>query len=117
MVKGWIENGEAHQQVYDVAGDPNNGADVDVLTCAPLGSGHDSLCAVWTDPAFSPRQSAFYYVRAVENPTCRWSTYVCNALAPEQQPDACNDPAVPKTTQERGWSSPIWYEGTVRSDE
>jgi len=111
VIKGWIENGEAHQQVYDVAGNADNGADVDPLTCEPHGSGSDSLCTVWTDPAFQPEQAAFYYVRAVENPTCRWSTYVCNSLPPEQQPDACSNPAVPKTIQERGWSSPIWYEG------
>jgi hypothetical protein len=111
VIKGWLENGEAHQQVYDVAGDPNNGASVDELTCETRGSGNDALCAVWTDPAFNPSQPSFYYVRAVENPTCRWSTYVCNAPSTEPRPDACNAPAVPKTIQERAWSSPIWYEG------
>jgi hypothetical protein len=111
VIKGWIENGEAHQQVYDVAGDPNNGASVDPLTCEPNGSGHDSLCTVWTDPAFNREQRAFYYVRAVENPTCRWSTYVCNTLPAAQQPDTCHDPSVPQAIQERAWSSPIWYEG------
>jgi hypothetical protein len=111
VIKGWIENGEAHQQVYDVAGDPDNGAGVDALTCEPHGSGSDALCTVWTDPAFNPDQHAFYYVRAVENPTCRWNASVCNALPPDQQPAACNDPSVPKTIQERAWSSPIWYEG------
>jgi hypothetical protein len=110
VIKGWIENGEAHQQIYDVAGDPTNGASADPLTCEPRGSGHDSLCAVWTDPAFDPTQPAFYYARAVENPTCRWSTYVCNALPADQQPKACHDPAVPTTIQERAWSSPVWYE-------
>ena len=109
VIKGWIEDGTPHQQVYDVAGDPNNGASVDPLTCEPHGGGFDSLCTVWTDPAFNPEQPAFYYVRVVENPTCRWSTSVCNSLAAGQQPDACDDPSVPKTIQERAWSSPIWY--------
>jgi hypothetical protein len=111
VIKGWIEDGTAHQHVYDVAGEPDNGASVDERTCETHGSGHDALCAVWTDPAFNPAQQAFYYVRAVENPTCRWSTHVCNALPPAEQPAACSDPAVPTTIQERAWSSPIWYEG------
>jgi len=110
VIKGWIEDGAAHEQIYDVAGDPNNGATVDTTTCEPHGSGFDSLCTVWTDPAFNPEEPAFYYVRAVENPTCRWGAYVCNAQPPDQQPDACADASVPKVIQERAWSSPIWYE-------
>ncbi len=110
VIKGWIENGEAHQQVFDAAGDANNGATVDLQTCATSGTGAESLCTVWSDPSFNPVQPAFYYVRVLESPSCRWSTYTCNALPPDQRPDACSDPAVPKTIQERAWSSPIWYE-------
>jgi len=109
VIKGWIDGGQAHQQVFDVAGDPNNGATVDTGTCTPHGAGADALCAVWTDPTFDPSQQAFYYVRAVENPTCRWSTYVCNRLTADQQPASCSDPTIPKTIQERAWTSPIWY--------
>jgi len=109
VVKGWVVDGEAHEQVFDVAGDPNNGAGVDETTCVPHGVGADSLCTVWTDPGFDPGQQAFYYVRAVENPSCRWSTYTCNRLAPADRPPSCTDPAVPKTVQERAWTSPIWY--------
>jgi hypothetical protein len=110
VIKGWIANGEAHQQVFDVAGDPSNGASVDETTCVPQGVGAEALCTVWTDPAFDPTQHAFYYVRAIENPTCRWSTYVCNRLAPVDRPPACSDPKTPKSVQERAWTSPIWYE-------
>lgn len=110
VVKGWIENGAAHQQVYDVAGDANNGATVDLNSCTPSGPGADTLCTVWSDPSFSPAQQAFYYVRALENPTCRWNTWVCNRLRPEERPPACTNPAVPKTIQERAWTSPIWYQ-------
>ncbi|HVN84491.1 MAG TPA: DUF3604 domain-containing protein [Candidatus Binatia bacterium] len=111
VIKGWIENGERHEQVFDVAGDPNNGATVDTTTCTPQGAGADSLCTVWSDPAFNPAQQAFYYARVIENPSCRWSTYVCNRLPIDQQPASCSDPAVAKTIQERAWTSPIWYEG------
>jgi hypothetical protein len=113
IVKGWIENGEAHQEVFDVAGDAHNGASVDERTCTTSGPGFDSLCTVWTDPAFSPAQHAVYYVRVLENPSCRWNTYTCNALPPEQRQPACDDPSVPKTIQERAWTSPIWYEPQV----
>ena len=65
---------------------------------------------MWSDPAFNPAQLAFYYVRVLENPTCRWNTWLCNRLGPEEQPPACIDPGVPKTLQERAWTSPIWYE-------
>ena len=110
VIKGWIDNGESHQQVFDVAGNPNNGATVDEGTCALQGPGADALCTVWTDPDFNAAQHAFYYVRVLENPTCRWSTYVCNRLAAADRPPACSDPKTPKSIQERAWTSPIWYE-------
>jgi len=110
IIKGWIDGADAHQQVFDVAGDASNGASVDLDTCTPQGAGADALCTVWTDPAFNPAQHAFYYARVVENPSCRWSTYTCNRLPAEQRPAACSDPAVPKTIQERAWTSPIWFQ-------
>src|SRR5262249_41106234 len=112
-IKGWIAGDGAHQQVYDVAGDPQNGASVDLASCALVGHGFNTLCTVWTDPDFDPMQEAFYYVRVLENPSCRWSTWLCNRLAPDQRPPACSDPNTPKTIQERAWTSPIWYEPTT----
>jgi uncharacterized protein DUF3604 len=58
---------------------------------------------VWTDPAFDPARRAFYYVRVLENPSCRWSTW--EALRVGEEPP----PTSPRTIQERAWSSPIWY--------
>jgi hypothetical protein len=110
VIKGWIADGQPHQQVFDVAGDGNDGATVDPDTCTPQGPGAESLCAVWTDPSFDSIQNAFYYVRVLENPTCRWNVYTCAALPPDQRPSSCTDPSVPKTIQERAWTSPIWYE-------
>jgi hypothetical protein len=109
VVKVWTASGEAHQQVFDVAGDPNNGATVDVQTCVPSGPGATSLCTVWTDPAFKPEEHAAYYVRVLENPTCRWSTIACDRLALDERPETCSDPQYPTTVQERAWTSPIWY--------
>ena len=117
IIKGWLEAGELRERVHEVAGDPTNGASVDLGTCRPSGGGFDSLCAVWTDPDFDRAQRAFYYVRVVENPTCRWSTRFCNARGVDCENtdtigeglEPCCDPTHRKTIQERAWSSPIWY--------
>jgi hypothetical protein len=118
IVKGWVDGaGQSHEKVFEVAGDPDNGASVDTTTCTPTGPGSDSLCAVWDDPEFDGSQRAFYYARVLENPTCRWSTWHCNdqgidcsnpGSVPAAYAECCN-PAVAKTIQERAWSSPIWY--------
>ena len=118
IVKGWVDTlGATHEKVFDVAGDPDNGASVDTSTCTSSGGGADSLCAVWKDPEFDSAERAFYYARVVENPVCRWSTYVCNAQGidcsnPGSVPAefaTCCDARFPKTIQERAWTSPIWY--------
>ncbi len=110
IIKGWLNaDGEAIQKVFDVAGNPNNGASVNLDTCAATGEGFDTLCTVWTDPEFDPGDRAFYYARVLENPTCRWNTYDCIRLPAEERPGHCTDPAIDKTIQERAWTSPIWY--------
>jgi hypothetical protein len=120
VVKGWVESGESRERVYEVAGNPDNGAGVDLDTCAPRGEGFDELCSVWTDPDFDPASPSFYYVRVVENPSCRWNTWACNrqgvdcsdAGSVPRELAACCDETVPKTIQERAWTSPIWYTPT-----
>ena len=117
IVKGWVENGEAKEEVFDVACSdgltpdprthrcPDNGAKVDLSTCAiDSKKGAVELKATWTDPMFNPSQNAFYFVRVLENPSCRWSTW--EALRNGSQPS----PRLSPTLQERAWSSPIWYD-------
>ena len=121
IIKGWHDADGQHEQVFDVAGDANNGASVDMNTCQPSGTGFAELCAVWQDPAFEPDQNAFYYARVVENPSCRWSTRQCldagiQCSDPDAVPDefaGCCDDRFPKTVQERAWSSPIWYKPAI----
>ncbi len=116
VVKGWLDAGVSHEQVYDVACSdggivdplthrcPDNGATVDLATCAiSANSGAAELKTLWQDPQFEPTQQAFYYVRVLENPTCRWSTW--DALRAGVPPR----PNLHPTLQERSWSSPIWY--------
>jgi hypothetical protein len=109
IIKGVAtEDGSPLIRVFEIAGDPDNGARVDPQTCERSGPGFDSLCGVWTDPTFDPDERAFYYVRVLENPSCRWSAYVCNAIPEGERPPACDDPST-RTAQERAWTSPIWY--------
>jgi hypothetical protein len=109
VVKGWVAQGVPEYRVYDVAGRTDQAADVDLATCTPRGPGFASLCTVWEDPDFDPAVPAFYYVRVLENPSCRWHVYVCNRLPEESRPAVCTDGSVSPTLQERAWTSPIWY--------
>lgn len=116
IIKGWVDDGESQEQVFDVAcADglevdpvtnrcPDNGATVDISDCSISESlGAAELEAVWTDPDFDPAQRAFYYVRGLENPTCRWSTWdAVRAGVPPRE-------GLHPTIQERVWSSPIWF--------
>jgi hypothetical protein len=126
IIKGWTDAGGAkHEKVFEVAGDPDNGAGVDTATCETSGTGFADLCQVWEDPEFNLDQYAYYYARVVENPSCRWAQRQCiaadpaiNCADPGSVPEefaACCDVNVPKTVQERSWSSPIWYDKRLPS--
>ena len=102
IVKGWVEEGQGRERVFEVAGSAESRADVDLATCEPRGAGYDQLCAVFTDPDYDPESPAYYYARVLENPSCRWTQYLCNRTG------AGCDEDLPRTIQERAWTSPIW---------
>jgi hypothetical protein len=119
IIKGWLKNGQHQEQVYDVACSdgltvdpqthrcPDNGAQVDLADCSTTANvGAGELKTLWQDPNFIAGQEAFYYVRVLENPVCRWSTW--DALRAGKAPRS----DLPVTIQERAWSSPIWYSAT-----
>ena len=118
IVKGWLDkDGKTHEMVYDVAwGDaetrkpgtdgklPSVGTTVDVGNATWTNTiGDPELITVWQDPDFDPKQSAFYYARVIEIPTPRWTAYDAKRYNIKM------DPEVPMTTQERAYTSPIWY--------
>jgi hypothetical protein len=117
VVKGWLDgDGQTHERVYDVTvsggrkiGDDGRcktpvGDTVDVPNATwtnTIGAGE--LITVWKDPDFDASQPAFYYVRVIEIPTPRWTAYDAkyfNIKLPKE---------VRMTTQERAYTSPIWY--------
>ncbi|MCG8418557.1 MAG: DUF3604 domain-containing protein [Proteobacteria bacterium] len=111
IIKIWVDrDGTVREQVFDVSGNRDNGADVDINTCERSGSGEAHLCAVWQDASFDPGQPAVYYARVLENPSCRWITHACNALPAGDRPAQCSDPNEAKIIKERAWTSPIWYQ-------
>jgi hypothetical protein len=116
VVKGWLEtNGSVHERVHDVAwsGDRKRDADgklppvgntVDVANATFTNTiGAPELIVTWTDPSFDPGQRAFYYVRVLQIPTPRWTAYDAKRFGVKMSPE------VPMTTQERAYTSPIWY--------
>jgi hypothetical protein len=118
IVKAWTNprTGFPAEKIYDVAWSDNRKLDAKTGKLPPVGNtvdvkkatytndiGDSQLSVVWTDPAFDPAMKAVYYVRVLEIPTPRWSTYDAAKLgvAPPK--------GVPATIQERAYSSPIWY--------
>jgi hypothetical protein len=119
IVKGWLdEDGKPQEKIYDVAWSDASkrrpdakgrltpvGNTVDVATASWTNTiGATELATVWRDPSFDPKQRAFYYARVLEIPTPRWTAYDAAYFKIK-----VDDPKVPMVTQERAWTSPIWY--------
>ncbi len=120
IIKGWLDAaGEVHEKIYDVAwsGDrkpdvngklPQVGNTVDVPNATWSNTiGAPELIAAWKDPDFDPAQRAFYYGRVIEIPTPRWTAYDAKYFGLTLPPE------VPMITQERAYTSPIWYTGAM----
>ena len=118
IIKGWIDvnSGRPKEKVFDVVCSdglqpdpithrcPDNGARVNINDCSITQNiGATELKTIWIDPEFKHIDDSFYYVRVLENPTCRWSTWDAVKAGFKPRED------LHETIQERAWSSPIWY--------
>lgn len=117
MIKGWRDkNGGLHEKVYDIAWSDNREPDSKTGKLPPVGNtvniaeatwtntiGDTQLSTVWQDPHFEIGEQAFYYVRVLEIPTPRWTAYDAKRF------NITMGKEVPMTTQERAYTSPIWY--------
>ncbi|NOR37040.1 MAG: DUF3604 domain-containing protein [Woeseiaceae bacterium] len=117
IIKGWLDSdGETHERIYDVAVSDGREIGADGRARESVGStvdieaatftntiGDPLMSTYWQDPDFDPNESAFYYVRVLEIPTPRWTTYDA-AFFDIERPEI-----VPATVQDRAYTSPIWY--------
>lgn len=141
IVKGWVDaQGKPRVRVFEgVARTAQAVSRPSMSDCSvPVGHHPEQLCTLWTDPAFDPAQDAYYYARALEVPSCRWSTWQCNVekkvdcgrlnpangIFPEASgfagyegccvidgaPGSFRGRNIFQTIEERAWASPIWYE-------
>ena len=117
IVKGWLDSkGKTQEKVYDVVWSGNRkpgkdgklppvGSTVDVATATWTNTiGANELITVWKDPEFDAKQKAFYYARIIEIPTPRWTAYDAQRFGVKMPKE------VPMVTQERAYTSPIWYD-------
>ncbi len=116
IIKGWVDKvGQSHERIYDIAASDDRHFDVGLGKLTPIGNtvdittgvytngiGDVQLATIWRDPDFDPAREAFYYVRVIEIPTPRYSTFDAIALG--------ITPPEPSTIQERAISSAIWYQ-------
>lgn len=115
IIKVSTKNGKSTEKIFDVvwSGDrkkdangklPPVGNTVDTTTATYTNTiGSAELIGYWEDPGFDPQAYATYYVRVLEIPTPRWSTY----LAVKHNVPLSK--IVPAFIQERAWTSPVWY--------
>jgi hypothetical protein len=117
IIKGWLDkDGETHEKIYDVAVSDGRTIGNDGRCMTAVGNtvnvedasytnaiGSPFLTAFWNDPDFDANHKAFYYVRVIEIPTPRWTTYDAKIFGVEIPEEA------PTSIQDRAYTSPIWY--------
>jgi hypothetical protein len=117
IVKVWSSGGVGHEQIYDAVWSGDRSIDPETGKLAPVGNtvnletleysnsiGAVELKGTWTDPKFRADHNAAYYVRVLEIPTPRWSMFNAKLAGIPHPPD------IPKTIQERAYTSPIRYD-------
>ncbi len=117
IVKGWLDaSGKTREFVYDLVWSGGRKRHPKTGKVPPVGNtvnvkeatysnaiGAPLLQGYWRDPAFDPALRAFYYVRVLEIPTPRWTTFDAKVFGVALPTD------VPASIQERAYTTPIWY--------
>jgi hypothetical protein len=117
VIKGWLDSsGKTQEQVWDVAVSGDRKIEADGRCKTPVGNtvdvadasykntiGAPMLFGYWKDPKFDAKQRAFYYVRVIEIPTPRWTTYDAKIFGVKLPPNC------PTSIRDRAYTSPIWY--------
>jgi hypothetical protein len=117
IIKGWLDKGGNRQEmIYDVAVSDGRNIGADGRCKTPVGNtvdipnatwtntiGDPELITVWKDPDFDPALPAVYYARVIEIPTPRWTAYESKRFGVKMASE------VPIVTQERAYTSTIWY--------
>ena len=117
VIKGWVDaDGKAKERIYDIAVSDGRKIGTDGRARTPVGTtvnvskatftntiGAPVLAAHWRDPDFDPNERAFYYVRVLEIPTPRWTTYDAVRFGVKLPT------RVPATVQDRAYTSAVWY--------
>ncbi len=118
IIKGWLDKaGNVQEKIYNLAVSDGRKIGAEGRCKTPVGNtvdvpnatwtntiGDPELIAVWQDPDFDAALRAFYYVRVIEIPTPRWTAYDAKYYGLKNL-----DAKIPMTTQERAYTSPIWY--------
>jgi hypothetical protein len=117
IIKGWIDaDGTARERIFDIAVSDGREIGADGRARDPVGStvdiatatftntiGAPMLDGYWRDPEFDPAQRAFYYVRVLEIPTPRWTTFDAVRFGVPLPT------TVPPVVQDRAYTSAVWY--------
>ena len=117
VIKGWVDaDGKAKERIYDIAVSDGRKIGADGRARTPVGTtvnvakatftntiGAPMLAAHWRDPDFDPNERAFYYVRVLEIPTPRWTTFDAAKFGVKLPT------RVPATVQDRAYTSSVWY--------
>ncbi|MFK7912809.1 MAG: DUF3604 domain-containing protein, partial [Pseudomonadales bacterium] len=92
-------DGQRRSEVIDIAGSKDRSA--------------NALCSVYVDNDYDAQESAYYYLRALEVESPRWTQYDCERIAAAERPAVCTDGSYPDTIVEMAWTSPIWVGGAA----
>jgi hypothetical protein len=117
VIKGWLDSsGKTQERIWDVAVSGDRKIEADGRCKTPVGNtvdvpdasykntiGAPMLFCYWKDPNFDAKQRAFYYVRVIEIPTPRWTTYDAKIFGVKLPPNC------PTSIQDRAYTSPVWY--------